>query len=422
MSGADRSTETRGLKRGADGGSGDGGDDKRTKTKKQWRVPRKNDRGYSQAQAIQPGDSGIWATCTRGKEAKSVSELRELFFEYAEELYKDAISTAATINAVAGESGGSDTATNGGEVLASAPAPVANDESDDDEAGLSIEDAIKAEVSSMKQSGTKSGNNNKNASAYLTASLFTNVKMTVPCLIFFRTRAPIEPVPFVTRICSDALPQPNHLSKSLSLIRTRPRHIQRLTPIQSTCFASAEALSTLAETVLEPYFSASPVSPSTAGATAEASLDNSRPVKTFAIRANIRNNNSLHRNTIFSTVASAVGSISSATKVDLSNPRVLILVEVYQNVVGMGVIDEEGGGGAAHERLKRFNLQEIWDVRAKQAGASDEGSAGDGAVSRVVKNRPTDSPAEKGKGGSAASGPSVLPAETIKDPSSMDTS
>lgn len=38
--------------------------------------------------AIQPGDTGIWATCAMKKEAKSVSDLRDLFQEVGN-LYYD---------------------------------------------------------------------------------------------------------------------------------------------------------------------------------------------------------------------------------------------------------------------------------------------------------------------------------------------
>lgn len=58
--------------------------------KKQWRVTRKNDNNATQARNIQPGDSGIWATCNKGKEGKCIGELRDLFAEYAELLYDDA--------------------------------------------------------------------------------------------------------------------------------------------------------------------------------------------------------------------------------------------------------------------------------------------------------------------------------------------
>ena len=55
--------------------------------KKQWRVPRQTSNTASQPQTIQPGDSGIWATCDKGREGKCIGELRDLFTVYADELY-----------------------------------------------------------------------------------------------------------------------------------------------------------------------------------------------------------------------------------------------------------------------------------------------------------------------------------------------
>lgn len=63
--------------------------------KKQWRVTRKNDDVATRARAIQPGDSGIWATCNKGKEGKCIGELRDLFAEYAELLYGSGSQEAA---------------------------------------------------------------------------------------------------------------------------------------------------------------------------------------------------------------------------------------------------------------------------------------------------------------------------------------
>ena len=40
-------------------------------------MPRRN----TADRAIQPGDTGIWATCAMKKEAKSVNDLRDLFQE-----------------------------------------------------------------------------------------------------------------------------------------------------------------------------------------------------------------------------------------------------------------------------------------------------------------------------------------------------
>ena len=102
-------------------------------------MPRKNDRGAVQAKAIQPGDSGIWATCNKGKEGKCVGELRDLFTEYAEMLYGPAI---------AGEG----------------PKGV-HDE--DEEASVDIESEIRAEVAGIRKP--------------VAVQLFTPVRLDVQC-------------------------------------------------------------------------------------------------------------------------------------------------------------------------------------------------------------------------------------------------
>lgn len=50
-------------------------------------MPRKGDNKAGPTQAILPGDSGIWASCQKGREGKCIGELRDLFNEYAEILY-----------------------------------------------------------------------------------------------------------------------------------------------------------------------------------------------------------------------------------------------------------------------------------------------------------------------------------------------
>ena len=59
--------------------------------KKQWRVPRRNDNPSSERRTIQPGDSGVWATCDKGRERKCIGELRDLLSEYVDILYGDAL-------------------------------------------------------------------------------------------------------------------------------------------------------------------------------------------------------------------------------------------------------------------------------------------------------------------------------------------
>ena len=60
----------------------------------------------------------------------------------------------------------------------------------------------------------------------------------------------------------------------------------------------------------------------------------------------------MKRDEVIKQVAQAVGPNHS---VDLKNYDCLILVEIYRNVLGMSVVSGD------YERLKRFNLAEIYD-------------------------------------------------------------
>lgn len=66
-------------------------------------MPRKHGHESGQARVIQPGDSGIFATCIKGKEAKCIGELRDLFDEYAGLLYGEAFAGVAAPDAEADE-------------------------------------------------------------------------------------------------------------------------------------------------------------------------------------------------------------------------------------------------------------------------------------------------------------------------------
>nr|POE64853.1 uncharacterized protein c25h2.10c [Quercus suber] len=268
--------------------------DKRAKTKKQWRVPRKGDNSATQptAKVIEPGDSGIWATCNKGKEGKCIGELRDLFAEYADEMYGEELAAATT--------------------TASKTDDDNNDDVEDDNASLDIESEIKAEVDGLQRPRTK--------------QLFTPVRIDVQCVVFFRTVSPVEPVSFVKRVCEDALREPH---------RKRTRFAKRLSPMTLMGRASAEGLEKVARQVLAPHFH-----------------QDEFVARKFAIRPTLRNHNVLTRDSVIKQVASLVGP---GHAVDLKNYDLLIVVEVYQNICGMSVLDN------SFERLKRLNLAEIFD-------------------------------------------------------------
>ncbi|KAJ4365867.1 hypothetical protein N0V83_008489 [Neocucurbitaria cava] len=250
------------------------GSNKKAKGKKMWDMPRRN----LEHRAIQPGDTGIWATCAMKKEAKSIGDLRDLFQEYATKLYGAA-------NGIA-------------------------DDNDSDSDGGDIEAEINKELADIRKPTTK--------------PLFASIKLDTQCLIFFRTRSPVEPVSFVHSICKDIADgaQPRNL-----------RYVKRLTPITAYEKATTQGLESVAKQVLAPHFHGP-----------------ERERKKFAIRPSIRNNTEFTRDEIIKSVAAAVGP---GHKVDLHGYDLLILVEIYKNVVGMSVV------GPDFENLKRFNLEEL---------------------------------------------------------------
>lgn len=239
--------------------SGSGHEGPGAKKSKPWMVPRKGQPGYV-APSIEPGDAGIWATCEMGKEGKCTSELRDLFEEYAGKLY--------------------------GHTNESNEEPL--DKYDDDDPEIDIEAEINKEVKGLKSKSRKKG------------ALFQTVKMDIQCVLFFKTRPPIEPVEFVHRICKDALEGATK----------KHRWVKRLTPMIMMGRATAEGLDQVATSVLEPVFHSKDVTP-----------------QKFAIRPTRRNHNVMKRDEIIRQIARTVGSRHS---VDLKNYDHLILVDVYR--------------------------------------------------------------------------------------------
>lgn len=240
--------------------------------------------------SIEPGDAGIWATCARSKEGKSTIDLRDLFEDYQAKLY---------------------------------PHTSLNDEDAKDipdakgEKAEDIEASISAEVSALKSSHNPNPGDQK--------PLIQSIKIDTQCVLFFKTTPPIDPVAFVQRICQD---------KATGTPQQGCRFVKRLTPMMRMGKATEEGLKGVSKEVLNEQT----MGPRDQG------------VK-YAIRPTLREHNVMKRDGIIEQVAGAVGG---GYVVDLKQPDVVILVEVYRNVLGLGVV-----GGKEFERLKRFNLAEI---------------------------------------------------------------
>lgn len=241
-------------KRKSEAGHGRSG----AKKSKPWMGSRKGQSGNA-APSIEPGDAGIWVTCEMGKEGRCTSEVRDLFEEYAAKLYGETQKNVAEAK-----------------------------DNDDDDAEADIEAEINQEIRSLKSNPKREG------------ALFQAVKMDIQCVLFFKTRPPIEPVEFVHTICKDALQGATK----------KCRWVKRLTPMITMGRATMEGLDRVAVSVLGPVFHSEGVGS-----------------KKFAIRPTKRNHNVMKRDEIIKQVARSVGSKHS---VDLKNYDYLILIEVYK--------------------------------------------------------------------------------------------
>ncbi|KAG7006146.1 hypothetical protein G7Y79_00016g041310 [Physcia stellaris] len=119
----------------------------------------------------------------------------------------------------------------------------------------------------------------------------------------------------------------------------RSRWIKRLTPMTRMAKANEKGLEEVSKIVLAPSFHSGDVT-----------------AKKFAIRTTIRNNSTMKRDDVIKQVADAVGTRHS---VDLTNYDLLIIVDIYRNILGMSVVASD------FEKLKRFNLAEIYSPTPK---------------------------------------------------------
>ncbi|EPS29922.1 hypothetical protein PDE_04872 [Penicillium oxalicum 114-2] len=211
------------------------------------------------------------------------------------------------------------------------------DEDDEDEDDGDIEAQIQRELAGLKPNKDKK-------------KPFEAVRLEMPCVIFVRLDKSIDPVELVHRLCAEAQANPD-LKKS--------RYVKRLTPVTEVRKTLSVDVEAFARQILKPVF------------------HSGGPPKTYAIRPSVRGNNKFHRDSIIKTVADVVGK---EHPVNLKNYDHMILVDVCQNIIGMSVV------GGDYDRLKRFNLAEIYDpgpktepkgegkVDAKDSSAGDQGS------------------------------------------------
>ncbi|KAL2115012.1 hypothetical protein VTJ04DRAFT_10675 [Mycothermus thermophilus] len=360
-----------------------GPDNQRVKRKKtgnagKWKTPHQLAKLQQHQDAtLQPGDAGIWVTCARHQEGKAMREVEVLFSEYAEKLYG--------IKSVHDSHSENDNNNDNG-----------SDE--DEEVEEDLEAAIRKEVAALKggssSNKTNTGSNNTAAGATAGEGADKNrkglkvMKLNVDCLLYVKTPpAVVDPVRFVREICRDAA----RADQIPGLMRCR--YVNRLTPVSVMGRATEGGLVEVAREVLGGVFELKVVGrkdeeekkDGEGGDDGDGAVEEEKKEKkeekeeeeeeeeeekkkayTFAIRPTIRNHTNLKRDYVINTIAGLINE--ERHKVNLGKPDKVILVDIYQNVCGMSVVD-----GDWETELKRYNLTELYGLGRKAVAAAAKG-------------------------------------------------
>lgn len=260
---------------------------------------------------IDPNTSGVYATCNRGKERACINELTNLLNEKAGEYFdlelikNDTDKKSETETETGNEDGKEQTQSQNGNLEAAK----------EDKRELTIEEQIRQEVEEIKDA--------KNPKT----SLLSAIELDCECLVFIKTKKPIEPEILVKKL----------VEESMETKQKTTRYTQKLTPITYSVSPSLEEIKKLAKRVLSPHFH---------------QPENQKPYK-FAIQVTRRNFNTIEKTSIIKTVAECVGR-DHGHSVDLKNYDKLILIECYKTNVGMSVVED-------YEKYYKFNLQQLYE-------------------------------------------------------------
>ena len=278
-------------------------------------------RTFSQPSVICSGDRGVFVTCDKGREQKSLLELHDLIQQYLEEVGLNA-------SGVPTDQEKSSAAEQLGEIR---PADTLG--------RTGIEADIASELAQLKN------NDSQQESSMHAPKPIQLITLDIPCVSFLRLPpgSTLDPVDIVHKLC---------LSAAVPASPQKSRYIKRLTPISNLAKALSQGLEKICEDVLPKHFGPG---------------EDERVISTtFAIRPSIRNNDKLDRDAVIKLVATHVQDIGNGQhKVDLKYYKKGVLVEVYRGWVGICVVDNTGTGPyeKGYEGLKRFNLAEIYANR-----------------------------------------------------------
>ncbi|KAF8150070.1 hypothetical protein B0H34DRAFT_174260 [Crassisporium funariophilum] len=188
-------------------------------------------------------------------------------------------------------------------------APDSDGEQRDTE--LSLEAQIANELSAMQRPRARNAGNR-----------FTNCQTNTPCVVFISCKPPVDPVELVVKYIESV--------EATGITRTRYTH--RLVPVSGTCVANLPEVQNLCKNVFKDFFD----------------RHEGQQFK-YKIELRIRNHTTIPRSTLIEHVAQCV---PEGHVVDLENPQVFILMEVFKSICGVSIVQD-------YYRLHKFNVMGI---------------------------------------------------------------
>jgi len=121
---------------------------------------------------------------------------------------------------------------------------------------------------------------------------------------------------------------------------TQTRFVQRLTPVSASCMANIEEIKAMCCKTFHTFFD----------------VDNAEQKFSYKIELRFRNHTDLSRSELIEEIANCV---PEGHKVNLDEPEIFILIEVFKSVCGMSVVKD-------YYKMKKFNVVEL--ARERELG------------------------------------------------------
>ncbi|KAI5983374.1 hypothetical protein EDD15DRAFT_1894161 [Pisolithus albus] len=209
--------------------------------------------------------------------------------------------------------------------------------------GVNLEDQIARELAAIKRPRAE--------------TRFANCQTNTPCVIFISCEPPVDPVRLVT----------THVQNVQQTGVTKTKYTHRLTPVSGTCYPGLPEIHSLCHRVFAPFF---------------AENGGGDPPRThkYKIELRIRNHSTLTRMEVIQEIAKCV---PESYTVDLDDPEVFILVEIFKSVCGVSILKD-------FYRLQKFNVMALANEKSEAEnfkcgagrvkGKEDFGEAGSAEV------------------------------------------